>query len=34
MYQVSDGLHDRLKKIAAISELGRGMDSGELNDYG
>ncbi len=30
---VSSGLHDRLKKTAAISQLGRGFDIGELNDY-
>ena len=31
---VSSGLHDRLKKTAAISELGTGFDIGDLTDYG
>ncbi|MFW6266628.1 MAG: hypothetical protein ACOC21_03570 [Halanaerobiales bacterium] len=33
MANASSGLHDRLKKTAAISQLGRGFDVGPLNDY-
>jgi hypothetical protein len=33
MNDVSTGLHDRLKKTAAISRLGQGMDLGSLNEY-
>ena len=33
MTDISSGLHDRLKKTSAISQLGRGFDVGELNDY-
>lgn len=34
MAGANSGLHDRLKKTTAISELGRGFDIGDLNDYG
>ncbi|MTI59334.1 MAG: hypothetical protein FH762_04970 [Firmicutes bacterium] len=33
MDEASTGLYERLKKTAAISRLGQGMDLGELNDY-
>ncbi len=33
MNGASAGLNDRLKKTAAISSLGQGMDLGSLNDY-
>ena len=34
MADISSGLHDRLKKTSAISQLGKGFDIGELKDYG